>query len=206
MLSSQFLLYAFADALELDLLTDRCSTPPPNSKTEEGKMRRHVFTTIGVISLALSLGSLVAASEGPTIETLPVDFVLTSATCPNLPGGTVLTGSGTRKSITTTRTDRDGVVTVTNSTHARGTATDQAGNTYVFNYSNAFRATLEGGVYSGFMTDAFALAGRGPVRLNNGFVGDFESDFSTFFRVPNVISSHGDPLDFATGDVHCDPI
>jgi hypothetical protein len=83
-------------------------------------------------------------------------------------------------------------------------ATDQDGNTYVFNYSNEFRATLDEGVYSGFMTDAFAVAGPGPAQLNNGFVGNFESDFATFFTLPNVISSHGDPLDFVTGDVHCD--
>ena len=166
-------------------------------------MRQFVVTAISVVLLAL--GSLVATSEGATVQTFPVSFVLTSATCSNLPGGTVLTGSGTAKSISTTRTE-DGVVTVRTSTHAHGTATDQNGNAYVFNYSNAFRATLDGTVYSGFMTDAFALAGRGPVRLNNGFVGDFESDFSTFFRVPNVISSHGDPLDFVTGAVHCDPI
>jgi hypothetical protein len=199
-------LHPFADALELDLLRDRCFTPPPYSKTGEGKMRRHVLTTVVVVSLALSLGSLVDARERPTVETSPVSFELTSATCSNLPAGTVLTGSGTQKSITTTRTDQDGIVTVTNSTHARGTATDQVGNKYVFNYSVAYRATLEGGVYSGFISDAFALAGRGPVRLNNGFVGDFVSDFATFFRVPNVISSHGDPLDLATGDVHCDPL
>ena len=169
-------------------------------------MRRHVFTTVVVVSLALGLATLVDAREGPTVETFPVSFVLTSAMCSNLPSGTVLTGSGTEKSITTTRTDRDGIVTVTNSTHAHGTATDQDGNKYVFNYSVAFRATLDGGVYSGFISDAFALAGRGPVRLNNGFVGDFVSDFSTFFTAPSVISSHGDPLDFVTGDVHCDPL
>ena len=97
-------------------------------------------------------------------------------------------------------------MTVLNSTHAHGTATDQDGNTYVFNYSNEFRATLEGGVYSGFMTDAFALAGRGPAQLNNGFVGHFVSDFSSFFTVPDLISSHGDPLDFVTGEGHCDPL
>jgi hypothetical protein len=177
-------------------------------ETGRVKMRPSVVTVIGVVSCGLSLGSIVVASTGATVETFPVSFVLTSAQCSNLPSDTELVGSGTGKSITTTRTDRDGVVTVTNSTHSHGTATDQDGNTYVFNYSNEFRATLDDeGVYSGFMTDAFALAGRrGPVRLNNGFVGDFESDFSTFFRVPNVISSHGDPLDFATGDVHCDPL
>ena len=157
-------------------------------------------------SLALSFGSIVVASNGATVETFPVSFVLTSDTCSNLPSGTELTASGTQKSITTTRTDRDGVVTVVNSTHAHGTATDQDGNTYVFNYSNNFRATLEGGVYSGFMTDAFALAGHGPARLSNGFVGQFMSDFATFFSVPEVISSHGDPLDFVTGAVHCDPL
>jgi hypothetical protein len=169
-------------------------------------MSRSVVTAIGVFSLALSLGSLVAASEGATVETFPVSFVLTSETCSNLPSGTELAGSGTKKSITTTRTDRDGVVTVINSTHAHGTATDQDGNTYVFNYSNEFRATLDGGVYSGLMTDAFALAGRGPAHLNNGFVGHFVSDFSSFFTVPDVISSHGDPLDFVTGAVRCDPL
>jgi hypothetical protein len=169
-------------------------------------MRRSVVTAISVVLLALSLVSLVAASDGATIETVPVSFVLTSATCSNLPSGTELTGSGTAKSITTTRTDGDGVVTVVNSTHAHGTATDQDGNTYVFNYSNEFRATLDGGVYSGLMTDAFALAGHGPADLNNGFVGHFVSDFSSFFTVPDVISSHGDPLDFVTGDVQCDPL
>jgi hypothetical protein len=169
-------------------------------------MTRSVVTTISVVSLALSLSSIVAASNGATVDTFPVSFVLTSATCSNLPGGTVLTASGTGKSITTTRTDQDGVVTVVNATHAHGTATDQEGNTYVFNYSNEFRATLDGGVYSGLMTDAFALAGPGPAQLNNGFVGHFMSDFSSFFTVPNVISSHGDPLDFATGDAHCDPL
>jgi len=168
------------------------------------QMSRSVVTAIGVVSFAV--GSLAAASKGAPIQTFPVSFVLTSATCSNLPSGTVLTGSGTEKSITTTGTDRDGVVTVRNSTHAHGTATDQDGNTYVFNYSVAYRATLDGGVYSGFISDAFMLAGSGPARLNNGFVGDFVSDFSTFFRVPNVISSHGDPLDFVTGDVHCDPL
>jgi hypothetical protein len=169
-------------------------------------MRRFVVTTVGVVSVALSLGIVAAASQEATVDTFPVSFVLTSTTCSNLPSGTELMGSGTGKSITTTRTDQDGVVTVRNSTHSHGTATDQDGNTYVFNYSNEFRATVDGDVFSGFMTDAFAVAGPGPARLNNGFVGHFVSDFSSFFTVPEVISSHGDPLDFVTGEVHCDPL
>ena len=56
------------------------------------------------------------------------------------------------------------------------------------------------------MTDAFSLAGGGPAHLNNGFIGNFMSDFFSFFTVPGVISSHGDPIDFVTGDAHCDPL
>lgn len=167
-------------------------------------MRRLLVTTVGVVSL--TVGSIIAANEGAIVETFPVGFMLTSETCPNLPDDTELTGSGTGKSITTTRTDQDGVEIVTNATHIHGTATDQDGNTYVFNYSNEFRATLVEGVYSGLMTDAFAVAGQGPAALNNGFVGHFVSDFSSFFTVPEVITSYGDPLDFETGDVHCDPL
>jgi hypothetical protein len=169
-------------------------------------MRPSVVTVIGAVSFALSFGSIVVASNGATVETFPVSFVLTSTTCSNLPADTELVGSGMGKSITTTRMDGDGVVTVVNSTHSHGTATDQNGNSYVFNYSNEFRATLEGGVYSGLMTDSFVVAGHGPARVHNGFVGHFVSDFASFFTLPGVISSHGDPLDFVTGDVHCDPL
>ena len=41
-------------------------------------MRRFVVTVIGVVSLALSLGSIVVASNGATVETFPVSFVLSS--------------------------------------------------------------------------------------------------------------------------------
>ena len=169
-------------------------------------MGRFLNTTVGVVSLGIVTIVVARASNEATVETFPVSFVLTSDTCSNLPSGTDLTGSGMGKSVTNTRTDRAGVVIVTNSTHAHGTASDQDGNTYVFNYSNEFRATLDGGVYSGLMTDAFSLAGQGPAHLNNGFVGRFRSDFSSFFTVPDDISSHGDPLNFVTGDVHCDPL
>ena len=44
----------------------------------EGQMTRFVVTVIGVVSLALSLGSLVVASNGATVETSPVSFELSS--------------------------------------------------------------------------------------------------------------------------------
>ena len=57
-----------------------------------------------------------------------------------------------------------------NTTHAKGTATDQAGNTYSFNYSNHYRISNTGPRTAlGVMVDSFSLAGNGPAHLNNGF-------------------------------------
>jgi len=169
-------------------------------------MKRLACAVAGVALFAFAFATAVAARAGATVDTFPVNFVLTSGTCSNLPAGTVLAGSGSETSITTT-TNRHGVTTIENSTHAHGTATDQNGRVYVFNYSNSFRGSFdEEGVFSGSMTDSFALAGSGPARLNNGFSGDIVTDFATFFTVPNVTASHGDPLEFATGAVHCDPL
>ena len=100
----------------------------------------------------------------------------------------------------------NGVAVIVNSAHATGTATDQNGNTYVFDYSNAFRGTESGGVVSGLMNDHFSLAGNGPANLSNGFTGVFHTDFFSFFTVDPVIRSSGDPIDFVTGTAHCDPL
>jgi hypothetical protein len=172
----------------------------------EVQMKRLAFVAAGAVLMAFAFGSVVSARGGATVDVFPVSFVLSSGTCSYLPAGTTLTGSGTEKSITTV-TNRHGAITIENSSHAHGTAIDQAGNVYVFNYSNDSRGTFDqGGVFSGDMNDAFSLAGSGPARLSNGFSGDIVTDFATFFTVPNVTRSHGDPLNFATGDVHCDPL
>jgi hypothetical protein len=160
-----------------------------------------------VVALLLGVGTVIAAG-GASIDTFPVSFVLTSAGCSNLPPGTTVAGSGTETSITSTKDNGDGTVTLINATHAKGTATDQSGNTYVFQYSNEFRATNSAGdpdVFSGFMTDSFSLAGRGPAKLNNGFYSALVTDFATFFTF-DPISDHGDPIDFPTGTAHCDPL
>jgi hypothetical protein len=168
------------------------------------------LATLAVAAVALVLGgaSALAADGGATIDEFPVSFVMTSATCPNLPAGATINGEGTMKSITTTKTDQDGVTTVHNASHAQGTATDHAGNTYVFNYENHFRVSPSAenpGVFSGRMTDSFALAGNGPARLHNGFQAVFTTDFTTFATFEEL-SSRGDPLDFATGEARCDPL
>jgi hypothetical protein len=111
-------------------------------------------------------------------------------------------------SITSERTDRNGVTTVMDTTHTRGTATDQAGNTYVFVYSNEFRvsnSTADPETFTGLMTDHFTLAGPGPARLSNGFTARLTTDLSTFFLF-DPIHSVGDPISFPEGEAHCDPL
>lgn len=169
-------------------------------------MKRLALTAAGTAVFALVLGTAISARGGATIDEFPVSFVLTSGTCSNLPAGTVLTGTGTEKSITTF-TNRNGVPTLANSSHAHGTAIDQNGNVYVFNYANEFQGTFDNnGVLTATMNDSFIVAGSGPAKLSNGFLGTIVTDFVSFFTVPQVTRSHGDPLDFVTGDVHCDPL
>ena len=167
---------------------------------------------LAVLALATAAGALgvtgALAAGGATIDEFPVSFTMSSATCPNLPAGTVVVGTGAMKSITTTRTDKGGVTTIQNASHAQGTATDQAGNSYVFEYENNFRisnSAAEPGVFSGRMTDSFSLAGPGPAKLHNGFQAIFTTDFATFATFEEL-NSRGDPLDFATGTAVCDPL
>ena len=171
-------------------------------------MRRAILLPTLLVLFIVAGGPSAVAK--PAVETFPVEFSLTSETCPNLPDGTTIIGTGMEKSITTVLTNAAGVTTVMNGSHAHGTATDQDGNAYIFDYSNQFRAsntTAEPDVISGLMTDHFALSGPGPAKLNNGFVAMFTAaaDFS-FFGIDTVISAHGDPLSFPEGTAACDPL
>jgi hypothetical protein len=173
-------------------------------------MRRiAVVPAIVVVVVVFAVGGALPAGARPVVETFPISFTLSSATCSNLPSGTTITGSGTEKSITTVRTDGSGVTTVINATHAHGTATDQDLNVYVFDYSNEFRASntvANPDLLSGLMTDHFSLSGSGPATLNNGFVAHFTASFDFSFFSAQPISSHGDPIDFSDGSRHCDPL
>jgi hypothetical protein len=170
-------------------------------------------TAISAALVALLLGAGTAtAGGGATVETIQMTFApLNSETCSYLPDGTSITWSGTGTSITTSRTDANGVTTIGNTTHANGFATDQDGNTYAFNYSNEFRISntlADPTVFSGLMTDSFSLAGQGPATLSNGFVAVFTTDFVSFGFEP--LTSRGDPISFNPFPqgytAHCDPL
>ena len=85
-------------------------------------------------------GAAQAKPTERTTETTPVTFEIKSENCSMLPPGTTINGTGTLTSITWT-TKRRRHRTVTNSSLATGTATDQAGNQYTFLYSNQFRVS-----------------------------------------------------------------
>jgi hypothetical protein len=167
---------------------------------------RLVLTAVAAAALLLP-GSAVAGDGTTTVEPFPADFTMSWETCPNLPEGTAITGTGTGRSVTTTKTDRRGITTVFNSTIAPGRATDQDNNSYRFLYSNQFRVsntTADPDTYTGIMVDLFLLHGDGPARLRNGFLARITTDLENFAFDP--IFAFGDPIDFETGAAICDPL
>jgi hypothetical protein len=160
--------------------------------------------------LCLGLGSsLSAGGNGAEHASFPVSFTMTHSQCGYLPVGAVITGAGTEDTNTVTQVSRSGIVTLISVAHAKGTATDADGNTYEFNYSNQFKLSnslLAPTVFSGEMTDSFNMAGNGPAGLHNGFNANITIDFSSGAFSGEPKSSRGDPIDFATGTAHCDPL
>ena len=118
--------------------------------------------------------------------TTPVSFDLSAATCSQVPAGTVIHGEGTGKFSETSSGNVHSVIT--------GTATDNAGNTWRFNYTQNVRLVGDGG--NGQITDHFNLVGNaGVLHVHTHFVV--------------VFSSTGDLVEVrqVTGDpMGCDPI
>jgi hypothetical protein len=162
---------------------------------------------VGAVVALLLPASAQAKKTERTTETRPVTFEIKSADCPNLPPGTTISGTGTLTSTTWT-TKRRGHRTVTNSSLAPGTATDQAGNSYTFLYSNQFLVSntrSRPNVFSGVMIDLFTLQGTGPATLSNGFLARYTTDFGQLNRL-KPIDAFGDPIDFQAGTARCDPL
>jgi len=172
---------------------------------------------VGVLAGLCLAASPAAAAGGhglggpPTVST--VSFVggagLSNATCPFVPAGTTISWTGPERTSTIARTDASGVTTVSVVSHASGKATDNNGNTFAFDYSNAFRGSNSVGdpsTFTGVMTDHFSLAGP-TLHLSNGFIAPLTAtNLVDVFVFGDPINSRGDPIDFATGAAHCDPL
>ena len=177
-------------------------------RTGGSAMKRAAISTIAVVGLLFGVAGNVAAST--TTVTTEVSYTLTQAACPRLAPGTIVTGTGTQISTTTTHVRPNGITTVTDVTRSEGSATDQSQNAYTWEYRNSFVASTslaQPAVLSGVMVDSFKLSG-GPAALGAGFVGLFTSNFAftTFSATP--LLSYGDPIAFAPEPFayHCDPL
>ena len=180
-----------------------------------GVVVKRPTVVVGVL-VALCLAASPAAAAGghglggpPTVTT--VSFVngagLSNATCQFVPAGTTISWTGPETASTIVRTDASGVTRVSVVSHASGKATDNNGNTFAFDYSNAFRVSnsvADSSTFTGVMTDHFSLAGP-ALQLSNGFIATLTTNLSDVF-VFDPINSRGDPIDFATGAAHCDPL
>jgi hypothetical protein len=147
-----------------------------------------VFRQACIILAAGTLAALAFAGSavGAQPITFPVSFDLSSATCSQLPSGTVIHGEGTGQFSATSSGTFHAVV--------NGTATDGAGNSWRFNYAQ--NARLVGDTGDAQVVDHFNLTGNaGVLHLHSHFV--------------IVFSSTGDPVEIkqVTGDsIGCDPI
>jgi hypothetical protein len=170
------------------------------------ELKRLVPAAVAAVVMLLP-GAAQAQRTERTTETSPATFEIKSENCSMLPPGTTINGTGTLTSITWT-TKRRGDRTVTNSSLATGTATDQAGNQYTFLYSNQFRVSntkARPRVYSGVMVDVFTLQGTGPATLSNGFLANYTTNLGDLQRI-RPINAFGDPIDFEAVTARCDPL
>jgi hypothetical protein len=186
----------------------RCAAAA-QAKGERPVRKRFGLLVAAVAAMCVAAGAASAGLGGPP-TTSTVSFVggagLSNATCQFVPAGTTISWTGPERSQTIVRTDASGVTTVSVVSHAAGTATDNHGNSYAFDYSNAFRVTnsvADPSTFSGSMTDHFSLAGP-ALNLNNGFIANLTTDLATFFSF-DFINSRGDPID-SQGNAHCDPL
>jgi len=184
--------------------------------------RAAISAIVLVLVLVGTTSSSAQAADGvPVVQVSTANFELSRPAandpngkgCPNLPPGTTVTGSGKSISITTDRTDRNGIRTIRNVTVINGIATDHpAGNAYVFHYHNEFRISntvAQPDVFSGIMNDLFTLTGSGPVRLRNGFLAELTTDAQlSSISAWKVLRAFGDPILFVPGPfvARCDPL
>jgi hypothetical protein len=174
-------------------------------------LKRSAVLAAALVALSLAAGQAASAGLGGPPSVFTVSFVggegLTNSTCQYVPAGTTISWTGPETSTVIARTDANGVTTVSVVSHASGTATDNHGNAYAFDYSNAFRVSnsvADPDTFTGTMTDHFSLAGP-ALHLMNGFIATLTTNLSDVF-VFDPINSRGDPIDFATGSAHCDPL
>ena len=162
--------------------------------------RRTAVLAVLVAALAILPASVKSASASAqaTHDRYTESFTIPSS-CTN---GLVVSGTANFV-VTTTRVDKSGVTHLNINSFADGTATDNDGGAYNFNYFNHSGADIQPGGFPQqiFVTDHFNLNGKGKAaHMHVGFVivvtvtGPGPDDFFI-----NTVNVRGDAFD-------CDPI
>lgn len=173
-----------------------------------GKLLFSLFIAVFVTGSAVTNALAVAQSGGnTTIERFSVPFSIpwSELPCADLPPGvTEVSGVANFRLVTTVRVTSSGVTYLNQNGFADGTATDNLGGSYRFNYANHFDAEIPPDEFPQQirMVDHFNLLGSGGSnRMHVGFVivGTIESPDDAFPWHTTAISIRGDAIG-------CDPI
>ena len=161
-------------------------------------LRRITFLAVVIAGLIFMPSS---ASAETFRERISVPFTIPyDGACSQLPDGLVVSGTADLYVVTVTRVDKNGVTHVNINSRATGTAADNEGGTYRYNYSSHQSQEFPPGESNIQIkwTDHFNLVGAGrTIQVHTGFVlrGTItESGFEM-----NFINTYGDPFS-------CDPI
>ncbi len=162
-------------------------------------IRKHLFSLFAAVFIAGLM--ITSASAQTSREHFSVPFTIPyDGACAQLPDGLVVSGTADLYVVTTVRVDRDGVSHVNINSRSSGTAADNQGGTYRYNYSGHMSQEFPSGETNIQVkwTDHFNLVGAGrTIHVHTGFVLRGTITPSGFEM--NFINTYGDP--FA-----CDPI
>jgi len=137
-----------------------------------------------LISLTAIVGTLLvgtspvfarSSANAPDIVNETVTWTLAAGICPSLPPDLLLSGSGERHKVSTTKVNADGSIQVLINDLVTGTATDNQGGAYRFKYTNhSIDIATAGGVHRISMEDSFVMNGQGSAdHMNIGFNWDW---------------------------------
>ena len=161
-------------------------------------MRKWVVVVVfaAVATLVGSSGALAKGQHKGPKEHQLVEWTIPAGQCGDLPAGLSLDGVGTSKIKDKIKTRRNGVMHENFRETVRGTATDNWGNHYRFNYVQTFKGSSPG---TGRLEDHFDLSGDGPANLLSEFAVNFTFGDDWAVISEEFILIAGDPF-------NCDPI
>jgi hypothetical protein len=170
-------------------------------------MLKRTIATAALVAVMAAMSATAALGHpagAPTGEVTQVEWTLPAGQCKLLPRSLKLTGKGTSRKYTTIGTDGS----YTEVVFVNGTARDNRGGKYKFDYSNTFTTQTTVVPYTGLVTDYFSLKGKGAANgLHSAFLANFTltSEDPLVFSIDPIFAT-GDPISFPDGTPHCDPL